>query len=131
MMLVPLLTLLLAAVAERIVLMSSRLSSVQAAQWITRGSLAVVVLAFLWQSIAVPAQRLRAADSRLAALHTFFAELDRFRTEGDPNKPVLRDVDWLPGSPFAQCLLLEQALWEAPPETAPPLASPPNLVRQP
>jgi hypothetical protein len=100
----------------------------EAAQWITTASLVLVLLALLWQIISLPSQRLRPSLKRHEALAAFFAELHRFRSDSDPGTPVLRDVDWLPGSRFAQCLLLDQPLWEGAPESAPStLARPPRL----
>ena len=130
MMLLPLLTLVLMAFAELLSGLTWALLPALVPA-VLKIALAIVVAAFVWQVIAIPALRLQPSQDRRMQLDHFFAELKEYRSETSPSQPVRRDKDWLPRSPVAQCLMLDQPLWKG--ETSPPqgLAEPPSLILKP
>ncbi|QEY32830.1 hypothetical protein EVJ50_11890 [Synechococcus sp. RSCCF101] len=134
MMLLPLLSVILMGLGERLELLA-----VQLVPRLGRAVAPTMVLAVLGvmlvQAVAVSQSRLHPSAERQERLDLFFSQLQAFRLVSDPRTPVRHEQDWLPGSPYAQCLLLDQPLWtESSTETAdglaaqePELLSPPRL----
>ncbi len=109
MVMIPFFCLVLSAVAESLSLLVSNLFPSIASGFLTV-ALILVIASFLWQVVNVPASKLNPSMARRAKLDQFFTELKAFNLNTSSKQTVLRNTNWLPGSPSAQCLMLNQPL---------------------
>jgi len=68
----------------------------------------------LGHELAPQAARLHPTGERQANLEWFFLDLASCRCQVSPTQPARYQDNWLPGSPYTPCLLLKQPLWRNP-----------------
>ncbi len=127
MVMLPFFCIILSAVAELLSQLALNLFP-SLAPALLKISVVIVIYSFLWQAISVPADKLQPSNDRLIKLNQFFAELREFNLNTSTNQTVLRNSNWLPGSPYAQCLMLNQPLFVGEPSSEKDLIQPPSLV---
>jgi hypothetical protein len=76
--------------------------------------LALAVFVFSLLATQVAMQMRPVSQASYNNIRRFYADVDSFRSgasrPGASLPPVLRDLEWVPGSPYAQCLYLEHPL---------------------
>ena len=92
---------------------------------------ATLVSVFLFQVGQSDPGRLRPSFEREQLLAAFLKDVGQFTASTPLDQPVDRSKKWIPGSPFAQCALLDQPLWSGDDAVAPSLATPPPFPDRP